>query len=146
MDDTAFYPIFEGEGGSSLQKDLDKLSVRKDDSDIEVSKLPFGQSSGVGEGLQKPFKTMYNIHGLVLGQFLETPTSAGYLKGGVFNNLSWDFHTDKITANANRPLSFIERNIKPKMPRVNEWVLNSLIRSQLDHGELEWYPLYQNIK
>ena len=63
---------------------------------------------------------------------------ARYLGVDTSSGLTWNSHIDRITANANRTLGFIRRNIKTKMPRVREAAYNSLVRPQLEYASTVW--------
>ena len=58
----------------------------------------------------------------------------------ISSNLSWNTHVDRITANANRPLGFIKRNIKTKSPQIREIPYQSLVRPQLEYASAVWDP------
>ena len=47
---------------------------------------------------------------------------------------------DRITANANRSLGFIKRNIKTKSPQIREMAYQSLVRPQLEYASAVWDP------
>ena len=49
-------------------------------------------------------------------------------------------HTDRITGTAKKPLGFVKRNIKTKMPGVRETVYTTLVRPQLEYGTATWDP------
>lgn len=59
---------------------------------------------------RKVINTVYTLH----GQVLEVVTSAKYLGVDISSGLSWNSHIDRITANANRTLAFVKRNIRTK--------------------------------
>ena len=92
-DDIALYLTMESEDDSSaLQTDLDILSA------------------------WETVKTDYALH----GQVLESVPCARYLGVDISSGLTWNSYIDRVTANANRTLGFIRRNIKTKMPKVRE--------------------------
>ena len=47
---------------------------------------------------------------------------------------------DRITANANRSLGFIRRNVKTKSPQIWEMAYQSLVRPQLEYASAVWDP------
>ena len=49
-------------------------------------------------------------------------------------------NVDRITANANRSLGFIKRNIKTKSPQIRETAYQSLVRPQLEYASAVWDP------
>ena len=65
---------------------------------------------------RKAINTVYTLH----GQILEVVTSAKYLGVDISSGLSWNFHIDRITGNANRTLGYIRRNIKSKNQKVRK--------------------------
>ena len=74
------------------------------------------------------------------GQVLESVPCVRYLGVGISSGLTWNSHIDRLTANANRTLGFIRRNIKTKMPKVREAAYNSLVRPQLEYASAVWDP------
>ena len=58
----------------------------------------------------------------------------------ISSNLSWNTRVDIITANANRSLGFIKRNIKTKSPEIREMAYQSLVRPQLEYASTVWEP------
>ena len=85
-------------------------------------------------GSRKTVKTDYVLH----GQVLESVPCARYLGVDISCGLTWNSHIDCVTANANRTLGFIRRNIKTKMPKVREAAYNSLVRPQLEYASAVW--------
>ena len=83
-------------------------------------------------GSKKTVKTDYVLH----GQVLESVPCARYLGVDISSGLTWNSHIDRVTANANRTLGFIRRNIKTKMPKVCEAACNSLVRPQLEYAQI----------
>ena len=53
-------------------------------------------------------------------------------------------HVDRITANANRSLGFIRRNVKTKSPQIREMAYQSLVRPQLEYASAVWDPILMN--
>ena len=47
---------------------------------------------------------------------------------------------DRVTANANRSLGFIKRNVKTKSPKVREMAYQTLLRPQLEYASAIWDP------
>ena len=74
-------------------------------------------------GSRKTVKTDYVLH----GQVMESVPCARYLGVDISSGLTWNSHIDRVTANANRTLGFIRRNIKAKMPKVREAAYNTLL-------------------
>ena len=74
------------------------------------------------------------------GQVLEAVTSARYLGVDISSNLIWNTHVDRITANANRSLGYIKRNIKTKSPQIREMAYQSLVRPQFEYASAVWDP------
>ena len=58
----------------------------------------------------------------------------------ISSNLKWNTHVDRITANANRSLGFIRRNVKTKSPQIREMAYQSLVRPQLEYASAVWDP------
>ena len=136
-DDTALYLTLESEDDSStLQSDLDILSAWESRWDMEFNPSKCQVVHVTGSKLKKPIKTDYLLH----GQVLEAVTCARYLGVDISSDLSWNFHVDRITGNANRTLGFIRRNIKTKMSRVRETAYNTLVRPQLEYASAVWDP------
>ena len=109
-DDTAMYLTMESADDSSvLQQDLDRLSVRESDWDMESnpSKCQVVQVTGS----RKSINATYRLH----IEILETVTCARYLD--VSNNLSWGSHIDRITGTAHKTLGVVKRNIKNQNDR-----------------------------
>ena len=77
---------------------------------------------------------------IVHGQVLEAVSSARYLGVDISSNLIWNTHVDRITANANRSLGYIKRNIKTKSPRIREMAYQSLVRPKLEYASAVWDP------
>ena len=81
-----------------------------------------------------PLQTQCILH----GQVLEAVSSARYLGVDISSNLKWSTHVDRITANANRSLGFIRRNVKTKSPQIREMAYQSLVRPQLEYASEIW--------
>ena len=112
-DDTALYFTMESEDDrSALKTDLDILSAWETRWDMEFN--PSKCQVVHVTGSRKTVKTGYVLH----GQVLESVPCARYLGVDISSGLTWNFHIDRVTANANRTLGFIRRNIKTKMPKV----------------------------
>ncbi|MCG7869528.1 MAG: reverse transcriptase family protein, partial [Candidatus Thiodiazotropha taylori] len=134
-DDTAVYLTIEGaDSGKVLQNDLDTLSVWESRWDMEFN--PSKCQVVRVTTSRSPINTLYHLH----GQVLEVVTSARYLGVDISRGLSWNSHIDRITANANRTLGFLRRNIKTKLPRVRETAYNTLVRPQLEYAAPIWDP------
>ena len=98
-DDTALYITMESEGDSSaLQTDLDILSAWETRWDMEFN--PSKCQVVHVTGSKKTVKTDYVL------QVLESVPCARYL-GVDISSLTWNYHIDLVTANANRTLGFI---------------------------------------
>ena len=110
-DDTAIYLALENKSDSDkLQRDLDRLQTWEARWDMEFN--PSKCQVVRVTSSRNPLQTQYILH----GQVLEAVSSARYLGVDISSNLSWNTHVDRITANANRSLGFIKRNIKTKSP------------------------------
>ena len=134
-DDTALYLTMEREDDrSALQTDLDILSTWETRWDMEFN--PSKCQVVHVTGSRKTVKTDYVLH----GQVLESVPCARYLGVDISSGLTWNSHIDRVTANANRTLGFIRRNIKTKMPKVREAAYNSLVRPQLEYASAVWDP------
>ena len=124
-DDTAIYLTIESQHDSDcLQRDLDLLQAWESKWDMEFN--PFKCQVIRATTSRTPFNTEYILH----GQVLEVVTSARYLGVDISSNLSWNTHVDRVTANANRSLGFIKRNVKAKSPKVYQ----TLVRPQLEYA------------
>ena len=134
-DDTALYLTMESEDDSSaLQTDLDILSAWETRWDMEFN--PSKCQVVHVKGSRKTVKTDYVLH----GQVLESVPCARYLGVDISSGLTRNSHIDRVTANANRTLGFIWRNIKTKMPKVREAAYNSLVRPKLEYASAAWDP------
>ena len=110
-EDTAKYLTTESQHDSDcLQRDLDLLQTWESKWDMEYNPSKC-QVIRVTTS-RAPFNTKYILH----GQVLEVVTSARYLGVDISSNLSWNTRVDRVTANANRSLRFIKRNVKAKSP------------------------------
>ena len=134
-DDTAVYLTIGGaEDGKVLQNDLDTLSMWEDRWDMEFNP---SKCQVVRVTTARNFiNTVYTLH----GQVLEVVTSAKYFGVDIPSGLSWNSNIDRITGNANRTPSFIQRNIKTKNQRVRETAYNTLVRPQLEYAVPVWDP------
>ncbi|XP_069114821.1 uncharacterized protein [Argopecten irradians] len=56
------------------------------------------------------------------------------------NNLQWDKHTNNITANANRILGFLKRNLTINSPHIKEHAYKALVRPKLEYCSSIWDP------
>ena len=83
-----------------------------------------------GDIFQGPSPDAVVLH----GQVLEAVSSPRYLWVDISSNLKWNTHVDRITANANRSLRFIRRNVKSKSPKIREMAYQSLVRPQLEYA------------
>ena len=119
---------------SALQTDLDILSAWETRWDMEYN--PSKCQVVHVTGSRKTVKTDYVLH----GQVLESVPCARYLGVDISSGLTWNSHIDRVTANANRTLGFIRRNIKAKMPKVREAAYNTLLRPQLIYTFAVWNP------
>ena len=75
---------------------------------MECGVQPLKVSGGTCDRHQKTVKTDYILH----GQVLESVPCARYLGVDIPSGLTWNSHIDRVTANANRTLGFIRRNIR----------------------------------
>ncbi|MCW4309234.1 MAG: reverse transcriptase domain-containing protein [Candidatus Thiodiazotropha endolucinida] len=137
-DDTAVYLTINGPDSSAiLQKDLDQLQQWEALWDMEFNPgkcqvLHITRS-------QNPIKTQYTMH----GQVLESVPTARYLGVDISTNLSFNTHINRITANANKSLGFIKRNVKCKHPGVREAAYKTIVRPQLEYGSTVCGPYTQ---
>lgn len=122
------------EDGKALQTDLDRLAQWEDRWDMEFnpSKCQVVRVTTA----RKVINTVYTLH----GQVLEVVTSAKYLGVDISSGLSWNSHIDRITANANRTLAFVKRNIRTKNTQVRETAYKTLVRPQLEYAAPVWDP------
>ena len=134
-DDTAIYLTLEQQGDSDkLQRDLDRLQTWEARWDMEFN--PSKCQVVRVTPSRDPVQTQYILH----GQVLEAVSSARYLGVDISSNLKWNAHVDRITANANRSLGFIRRNVKTKSPQIREMAYQSLVRPQLEYASAVWDP------
>ena len=130
-DDAALYLTIVGDKDSTtLQHDLDKLSVweREWDMDFNPSKCQEIQVTGS----RKPIIANYSLHGHVL----ETVACARYFGVDISSGLSWRSHIDRVTGSATKPLNFVRRNVKTKHPGEREMAYStlSLVRPKLEYA------------
>ena len=112
-DDTALYLTMESEDDSSaLPADLDILSALETRWDMEFN--PSKCQVVHVTVSRKTVKTDYVLY----GQVLESVPCARYLGVDISSSLTWNSHIDCVTANANRTLGFIQRNIKLRCLRL----------------------------
>ena len=134
-DDTAIYLSIESQHDNDcLQRDLDLLQAWESKWDMEFNPSKC-QVIRVSTS-RTPFNTEYILH----GQVQEVVTSARYLGVDISSNLSWNTHVYRVTANANRSLGFIKRNVKTKSPKVREMAYQTLVRPQLEYASAIWDP------
>ena len=134
-DDTAIYLTIESQHDSDcLQHDLDLLQTWESKWDMEFNSSKC-QVIRVTTS-RTPFNTEYILH----GQVLEVVTSARYLGVDISSNLSWNTHVNRVTANANRSLGFIKRNVKTKSSKVREMAYQTLVRPQMEYASTIWDP------
>ena len=129
-DDTAIYLTQEHKHDSdTLQTDLDRLQAweAKWDMEFNPSKCQVIRVTTSNT----PLHTQYILH----GQVLEVVDSARYLGVDISNNITWNTHVNRVTANAGRSLGFIRRNIKTRNPKVQ-----TLVRPQLEYSSSVWDP------
>ena len=120
-DDTDIYLTLENKSDNDkLQRDLVRLQTWEARWDMEFN--PSKCQVVRVTSSRNPLETQYILH----GQVLEAVSSTRYLGVDISSNLSWNTHVDRITANANRSLEFIKRNIKTKSPRIQKWLINPL--------------------
>ena len=72
---------------------------------------------------QRTMQYPYTLH----EHTLEPVDSAKYLGVSISNNFSWNKHIQNVTANGNRTLGFVKRNMYKRMSKVNKgcWLYNS---------------------
>ena len=127
-DYTALYLTMESENdGSTLQNDLDILSIRWD-MEFHPSKCQVVNVTGSKRDYILP------------GQVLKPVTCAKYLGVDISGSLTWNSHIDRITGSASRTLGFVRRNIKTKMSKVCEMAYTTLVRPQLKYASAVWDP------
>ena len=134
-DDTAIYLTLEHKHDSdTLQTDLDRLQAweAKWDMEFNPSKCQVIRVTTS----RTPLQTQYILH----GQVLEVVDCARYLGVDISNNLTWNTHVNRVTANAGRSLGFIRRNIKTRNPKVRELAYQTLVRPQLEYSSSVWDP------
>ena len=83
-----------------------------------------------------PFQHNYILHNHVL----DTVTSAKYLGVTVQSNLKWDTHINNITANGNKTLGFLKRNLKISNQQVKTQAYQALVRPKLEYSCSVWDP------
>ena len=127
-DDTALYLTIDGKQNEETQHDLDNLSIWESDWDMEFNPSKC-QVMQVPES-RKSINATYRLN----DQVLEMVVCAKYLKVDISNGLSWNSHIDSD----NKTTSFINRNIKTKMPGVREITYNTLVRPQRDYAAPVW--------
>ena len=123
--------------GMLLQNGLDRLFVWEDrwgmefnPSKCQVVRVTFSRN---------PFNFPYTLH----GQVLEVVTSAKYLGvdiSCISSGLSWSPRIDRISKNATRTLSFVQRDVRTKNQKVRETAYNTLVRPQLEYAAPVWDP------
>ena len=134
-DATAIYLTLENKSDSDkLQRDLDRLQTWEARWDMEFN--PSKCQVVRVTSSRNPLQTQYILH----GQVLEAVSSARYMGVDISSNLSWNTQVDRITANANRSLRFIKRNIKTESPQIREMAYQSLVRPQLEYASAVWDP------
>ena len=82
----------------------------------------------------------YKLHNHTLQQV----ESSKYLGITLQNNLKWDKHINNITANANRSLGFLKRNLKLNSPHIKEHAYKALVRPKLEYCSSIWDPYNTN--
>ena len=134
-DDTAIYLTLEHQGDSDkLQRDIDRLQTWEARWDMEFN--PSKCQVVRVTSSRDPLQAHYILH----GQVWEAVSSARYLGVDISSNLKWNTRVDRITANANRSLGFIRRNVKTKFPQIREMAYQSLVRPQLEYASVVWDP------
>lgn len=79
--------------------------------------------------------------------FLSEVTEYKYLGLWITNNLKWNLHIDKVTANACRKLFFLRRALKQSTFSVRSLAYKTIILPVLDYAAIIWDPYTQtNIK
>ena len=86
----------------------------------------------------KRTKTTYNykLHDHTLQQV----DASKYLGLTLQKNLKWDTHINNITANANRSLGFLKRNLKINSQHIKEHAYKALVRPKLEYCSSIWDP------
>lgn len=78
----------------------------------------------------------YTLH----NHSLEHVKHSKYLGLTLQNNLQWDKHINNITANANRTLGFLKRNLTINSPHIKEHAYKALVRPKLEYCSSIWDP------
>ena len=74
------------------------------------------------------------------GHLIEHVQSAKYLGVTIQDDLRWNEHVDNITANANRTIGFLRRNLKIKSRLLKEKAYKALVRSLVVYASTVWDP------
>ncbi|XP_069109190.1 uncharacterized protein [Argopecten irradians] len=78
----------------------------------------------------------YTLH----NHSLEHVKHSKYLGLTLQNNLQWDKHINNITANANRTLGFLKRNLTINSPHIKEHAYKALVRPKHEYCSSIWDP------
>ena len=85
-------------------------------------------------------KHTFNHDYILHNHTLESVTSAKYLGITLQSNLKWNLHCDNITANANKSLGFLKRNIKVSNTDIKSRAYQALVRPKLEYSCSVWDP------
>ena len=128
-DDTAIYLTFDNKGDSViLQRDLIRLQDWNSKWNMEFNPNKC-QVIRVASS-RFPLDTQYILH----GQVLEVVSSARYLGVGIYSNLNWNTHVNRVAASANKSLGFIRCNIKTRSPKIREMAYKTFVHLQPEYA------------
>ena len=77
-----------------------------------------------------PAQHVYMLH----GQAPEAAEHAKYIGVHISKDLSWNTHINRITANANRTLGFLKRNIKTQHTGIRTAAYSTLVHPQVEYA------------
>ena len=78
------------------------------------------------------------------GQALEVADFAKYLGVDISNGLSWKTLINRITANANRTLCLLKRNIKTQHTGIRTAAYSTLVHPHVEYASPVWSPYTQS--
>ena len=118
----------------TLQKDLDKLSLW-----ASKWQMTFNVTKCKTLSITRKRNPIYHQYSMN-NQPLESVRNHPYLGVEVTQKLNWSNHIDNITAEANRSLSFVKRNLKRCPENIKEQAYKSLVRPHLEYASTVWSP------
>ena len=89
-------------------------------------------------------KTPVNHDYILHGHILQTETATKYLCITIQSDLKWNKHVDNRTANANRQLNFLKRNLKESSKHIKERAYMSVVRPKLEYSSCGLDPHNKN--